>query len=818
MKPFLCNNCLVLEHTMRKLHSLLLLIFIPVLTWCQNAPIQKITGVISGNIQDGKTGKAIQGATVILYSKENKNMFKNSITDKNGEYIFDKTNFGYYQLSIKMIGYAHYQLDSLWLRSEKDEIYLSDIQLKDSSNALNEVVVYAEKKLIEEKDGVLTYNVAESPLNNGSSTSDMLKNIPLVNANPDGSITVKGKGPLILIDEKPTNLNAQQLADLLESLPANMVEKVEVMQTPPPEYATYDGSVINIVTKKGRVGLYQRYAASAGTSGSKSISSHVNYKSNSFSFNSNFNLGINKAIGNSWSHRKNIYTDSVNYLYNESSYINKSINPSLRLQASVDYNKQSNSDFVYQGNLNYIDNTSHTLYSNLNNQMKVWKASNRNVNYDGNTYSHGLTGSYMWKSKTGLEKIQIYSGINFGKNVNNKSFYQQYLLSDLLPNGLDSTQNQLMDNYSTSYYVRGNYTKPFNQKGKTLFTSGLSFTENDYHTILNANYLNKLDSSFYPNELLNSDFFFYQGILTARMGIVFILPAGWRITINEQGEYTNTRFRFIKGNIPNSNADYWRFLPSITIRKEFSKQFNTSFTYRETIRRPGITELNPNIDYTDAYNIRFGNPFIQPTLTQNFEWNLSYSQPKFNVNTTYGYNKINDVFSSVRTLISTGKTQTTYQNISDQDEYHANIWSGINVSNKFKLNISSGINYNKYSPIEKLLYKYIDGSSYYAGLNYSYMPNNLTMIEASNKYNNFASPQGKTRSNISMSFSLQRKLMNKQLVLNLAAIDPFGLTTYTGYTAGSNFTIDSYSQNNVKNFRFTVSYNFNKTYNKKLKG
>ena len=98
------------------------------------------------------------------------------------------------------------------------------------------------------------------------------------------------------------------------------------------------------------------------------------------------------------------------------------------------------------------------------------------------------------------------------------------------------------------------------------------------------------------------------------------------------------------------------------------------------------------------------------------------------------------------------------------------------------------------------------------------MPNNLTMIEASNKYNNFASPQGKTRSNISMSISLQRKLMNKQLVLNLAAIDPFGLTTYTGYTAGSNFTIDSYSQNNVKNFRFTVSYNFNKTYNKKLKG
>jgi len=138
MKPFLCNNCLVLTHTMRKYYYLFLFIIIPAMTWCQITPIHKITGTILGNLQDGKTGKAIQGANVTLYLKENKNIFKNSITDKNGEFIFDKINFGYYQLSIKMIGYGQYQLDSLWLRSEKDEIYLSDIQLKDSSNALNE--------------------------------------------------------------------------------------------------------------------------------------------------------------------------------------------------------------------------------------------------------------------------------------------------------------------------------------------------------------------------------------------------------------------------------------------------------------------------------------------------------------------------------------------------------------------------------------------------------------------------------------------------------------------------------------------------------
>jgi hypothetical protein len=248
------------------------------------------------------------------------------------------------------------------------------------------------------------------------------------------------------------------------------------------------------------------------------------------------------------------------------------------------------------------------------------------------------------------------------------------------------------------------------------------------------------------------------------------------------------------------------------LRKEFSRQFNTSITFRETIRRPGIVELNPSVDYTDPYNIRFGNPYVQPALTQNFDFNLSYSEAKFNINTGFGYNKIKDVFSSVRTLITAGKTQTTYQNISDQDEYHASLWSGITVTRKFRLNISSGINYNSYSDIEKLLYHYEDGGSYYAGLNYSYMPDNITVFEAANRYNNFSNPQGKTHSNISMTLSAQRKFFNKKLVVNLTAIDPLGLTKYESYTAGTNFIINSFSQSNTQNFRLTLSYQINKTF------
>jgi outer membrane receptor protein involved in Fe transport len=848
---------------MKLAHLLFLFVLLCTLSLnAQTTKSAKSVATLMGNVQEATTGKPILGATITLKlqaldtttkiaqvtssnttnntspntslttspsttsstspnksSNPSPNTNINSdITDKNGAFNFEQIPFGYYRLTINALGFARYQVDSIWLRAEKDEVVLNDIQLKDSTNNLSEVVVYADKKLIEDKDGVLTYNVSESPISNGSNASDILKNMPLVNANPDGTLTVKGKAPLILIDDKPTNLNAQQLTDLLESLPANVIEKVELMQNPPPEYATHDGSVINIVSKKGRIGFSQRYALTAGSRGETSLSSNVNYKSQKLSFNGNVGIGTARSYGNSWSHRKNIYTDSVNYFYNTSDYLNKNWHPNLRLQVDYDIDKRHSWGVVYQGNTNYLNNVSNTQYTNLDSNFRVWKASTRQVDYIGSSYSHGMNASYLWKGVNPVEKLQLFSGINFGKNQNGKDFFQQYLLQDFLPSGLDSSQNQQSDTYTTSYYIRANYNKPFDSAGKKIITTGFSFTQSDDHNILNTNYLNKLDSTYHENSLLSNDFFFYQSIFTARLGGIFLLPSGWRLIFGAQAEYTAAAFKFLKGNTVDANNDYWRVLPNATIRRDFTPQLNMSLVYRQAIRRPGIRELNPSIDYTDPYNIRFGNPYVKPALTHNWDYSISYNTKGLNINGGLGYSKVKDVFSAVRTLVSTGKTQTTYTNIADQDEMHASLWSGITISPKLKFNMSTGYNYNRYSEVDKILFKYRDGGSYYVGLNYSYMPDNLTMLEASNKYSSFANPQGKARSNINMTISGQRKFLNKKLVVNITAVDPLGLTKYTGYTEGRNFVVNTYSVSNTRNFRLTVSYQLNKTYTKKKPG
>jgi len=779
--------------------------------WAQvnNKPKAQL-GSIIGNVLDNKSGKPLAFASIRLAGLGDSSKPVTIIADKNGSFDFEKLVLGYYRLTVEVVGFAKTNMDSIHLHIERYDINLGDIKLNETASSLDEVVIYAEKPLIENKDGKIIYNVAESPLSNGSNASEMLRNLPLMSANPDGTLLLRGKEPLILMDEKPVNLNGQQLTDLLESLPANVVEKVEIMTNPPPEYATYPGGVINIITKKGRVGIYERISVSGGTKGEAAVSGNFNYRSSKLNISSSIGTGTGEVRGNSYSHRQNIYADSLNYFYSDASFRNRSQHPNGRLQTDYEFNKRITASFVYQGNLNFFDNSSNTLYTNRDSTKNVYRASTRANEYVGNGYSHGFSASYQWKGRNPVEKLQVYSGLSISKNDNDRDFYQQFLQSDFLPTGLDSTQIQLTDNYIHSFYINSNYNKPLNDTGTIYLTTGASFSSNSYHNVLSTSFLRKFDHIFIGNDLLSNNFYFHQTIFTARAALVIGLPLQWRLIAGAQAEYTRSDFQFIKGNSADADNAYWRLLPNVTLRKEFSKELNMSWVFRETIRRPGITELNPSIDYSDPYNIRFGNPHIQPSLTDNYDLNIGYVEKKFNINANLGYNRIRNVFNSIRTLVDSGKTQITYQNISDQEELQASLWTGITVTRQFKVNISAGYNFNKYSGKEKLLYRYIDGGTFYTTFNYSYAPDNLTVIEANNRYTSFATPQGRSRSNINMSISVQRKFFNKRLIVGLSAIDPFGLQVYNGFTYGTNFNIESHSESNTQNFRLSVSYQLSK--------
>jgi ferric enterobactin receptor len=800
-----------MKHVVKNL-LLIILLFIGGSAFSQS---KTDVGIIIGNVLEDETAKPIEGATVSIFRSGDTTNKRSQLTDKNGNFDFEDLPFGYYRVAITSIGFAETILDSVYLRAERYDFNLGDIKLRRSSAQLSEVIVYAEKPLIENKDGKIIYNVGESAMSGGSSTAELLKSMPLINNDPNGKILLKGKEPKILIDDKPTELNAQQLADLLESLPGSSIEKIELMTNPPPQYASEAGGVINIVTKKGKVGVVGKVTISGGSRGEGNIASNISYRHKKFTLNSNAGFAASRYTGNNYSRRENYYTDSTNYFHTDGNFKNKNLRPNLRVQADYEYNKYQSFNIVLQSNYNFFDNYSTTQYTNLNRFNQVYKLSSRTNATQGDGHSNGLTLSYLLKGKNPAEKLQVIAAATAGKNDNGRDFHQQFFQPDFSPTGLDSLQQQAGDYLSNSLSLRVNYDKPFDTSGISLST-GVAVIRSNNHNILNTAFYKRADQQFVNNDLLSTNFRFHQDILSARAALSFRLKKSWRITAGAQVDQTFNTFQFIKGNAQDVKSTYVNVLPNVTIRKDFDRNFNTALIYRSTIRRPGIAELNPSVDYTDPYNIRFGNPYLLPSLAHNFDWNVGLVKGKYYFNTSVGLNIVKDVFNTIRTLADNGITEVTYQNIADRIEYESTLWGGYTFSKKLRMNASAGYTYNQYSEQEKRLYKYRDGGTFYTSINYSYMPTSLLTFDGNARYSSFSDPQGRAKSNLTMNLGVQRKFFNKRLIVSLTAIDPIKVQKFITYTYGTRFTLENYNSTNTRNFRVAVAYQLNKMQQKKL--
>jgi ferric enterobactin receptor len=803
---------------MKPLFCILGALFFYIQGYCQKPQPEnkRLLGLIIGNILDAQTNKPLSFATIQLKKASDSIPKTQVVSDKNGAFECINLPFGYYSLKVSMVGYATLQMDSIYLREERYDFNLGDVKLSLSSGAISEIIVYAEKPLIENKDDKIIFNVGESALSGGATTAELLKNMPLINNDPTGKILLKGKEPKILIDDKPTDLNAQQLQDLLESLPGHSIDKIEVMTTPPPQYATETGGVINIVTKKGKIGWVGRVSASAGSRGESALSANGSYRNQKLVLNINGGLGVSTIGGNSYSKRENNYTDSTNYFNTESRYKNFSSRPNFRLQADYEIDKQHLLSFTYQQNPNSFDNNSTTTYTNINRLKQIYRLSDRNNHTIGNGQNHAVSGSYNIKQKSGPGYLRFIGNANLTHAQTDKLFFQQFLFADKTPTGVDSTQRQFFETDNNSASIRVDFLTPFKKK-QNNFNGGVSYLNSWYHGRVNTQFFRKSDQNYVTNDVLSNDFTNKQMVATARVGFSYFLQKKYRLSFGLQAEYTQLEFIFLKGNAANVDNGYWNVLPNFTFRRDFTKELNTTLVYRATIKRPGIGELNPNIEYGDPYNIRFGNPYLEPTLSHNYDWNVSYVKGKYYLNTSLGYNKLKQVFNTIRTLLPGGKTEVTWKNIADRTEYEASAWGGYTFTKKFRMNGSVGYTYNKYGAAEKLLYKYRDGATFYTSVNYNLTPSNVLSFDGTARYNNFADPQGRSRSNLTLNLGVQRKFMDRRLIISINVIDPIAQQQYRTFAYGANFNLESFSSSNTRNYRLAISYQLNKVVSKPIK-
>ncbi|HEY6502780.1 MAG TPA: outer membrane beta-barrel protein [Chitinophagaceae bacterium] len=794
----------------RPVSLLLTLTFLTIAALAQEKPAN---GTLTGNIMDEKK-KALEGASASIISMADSLQVKTALTDKDGGFIIQNISYGYYRLQISYVGLRPLIIDSIYFRAERSDFNLNDLTLhpKNSEN-LEEFIVYAEKPLIQSKDGNITFNAGESALAAGSTASELLTNVPLVTKDPDGKITVRGKEPKILIDDKPVELNLQQLQDLLESMPGSSIEKIEVMTNPPPQYANEQGGVINIVTKKGKVGKTGRLNISAGTRGEGSINGNYTYRKQGVAVAINGGLAYSRFEGIGYSYRNNIYPDSSNFFNTRNINMNKSVRPNFRVNVDYDLDKFQSINAVLQYNSSDYISNSITEYTNINRFGDIYRLSERAINTDGDNYNGSLNLSYLLKTKTPGEQLRILLSGNVSTSSNDRDYYQRFFYPDHTPNGIDSTQEQLNYNNSNGYNIRADYSKPL-KNFKTIFSFGTYYTRNNSDVETEAGYFRKSDSLFVPVDQLSNDFLFHQAVINFRTSVRQVIAANFSATAGIAVEQTDIWFELIKENREAKNS-YWTWLPFANINKNWQDKLNLTLSWRRSIRRPGINELNPTVDFSDPYNIRFGNPKLEASTADNFDLVAGRTKTKYYINAGLGYNIVNDIFSRVRTLLPDGKTQITWENISGRKEYEASAWGGLTLTKKLRTNVSASYTFNQYSSFDRTYNYYRNGGSFTSNINASYAPKDVWNFTGSFTFNRFANPQGYARWNWSMNAGIQRKFFARRLTVTANLIDIFSPQQIRTYTYGSNFNLESYNSTRTKNIRFTLGYNFTKVPKKK---
>jgi hypothetical protein len=782
-------------------------LFLLVFTVCSFIAAAQDTppGIIAGNVLDEKK-KALEGVSVQLISLEDSSNQKTTSTDNTGFFTITGIPFGHYRLKFSFVGLQVKVIDSLNFRAERFDFNLTDITLmQKSANNLEEVVVYAEKPLVESKDGNITFNAAESALSAGSNANELLTNVPLITKDPDGKLLVRGKEPKILIDDKPVELNQQQLQDLLESMPGSSIEKIEVLTNPPPQYANEQGGVISITTRKGRVGKSGRITLSGGSRGEASINGNYNYRKQGFAMNINAGYGYNVYRNNSYSIRQNL--NSLRNYETQSTADNNNKRPNFRANFDYDFNKYNALNVVVAYNQNGSDNESGTDF------LPSYRMSHRVIGTTGNSYNPNFSLAYTLRTKNPGEVLKLIAGGSYSDNDNLRSFYQQFLNADGSLTGLDSLLNQGTGTKTSGLNYRLNYDLPLKNK-KTFFSAGSFYNTSVSKINTAATYKQSWDGKMAELSALTYAFTYHQNVSNFRVSAKQLLTKTMSVTGGMSAEHTKFDFdvtsKFLK-----SGNEYWSYLPFATFNKNWKDKLNVTASYRRSIRRPGYGELSPIIDSSDLFNLRSGNPDLLPTFTDNFDLVLGKTKKSFYINLGLGMNLVHDVFNHIRTEINDSTTLLMWQNSSGKKEYEASTWSGYTVSKKTRVNASASYTYNVYSGFDKAKRNYKDGGSITSNLNTNYAISPIWNCTGSFTYNNFSTPQGSSKSSLSMNIGIQVKALQKKLTLTANFIDPFAQQEYRNFTYGSSFILENYSSTKSRNIRLTASYNFTKMAGKK---
>jgi len=677
--------------------SLALILIIPFFSFSQI--------IVKGKVKDSIS--YIEFANVILMDVDN-NFVSGSITNDEGSFTI-KSNKGKYNLKVSFIGYKD------WVREvlvENKDIDLGNIQLIQSENKLEEVIISAKKPTIKRKVDRLIFNIENSIISSGGDAIDVLQKTPGVRVDRS-SIGLIGKSSVrILINDRLSPLSGEDLVTYLRTLSSDDIAKIEVITNPPSKYeAEGNSGLINIVLKKVKKDFFVgniRSTYREATYSSVFLGGGVTYQKNKLSLFVNINSG-DGSIEVSETNKIFYPTQSWD-TDTKIRYFRKFV--SGRIGIDYDISNKTSFGVQYLGATSRPDNIERTATNILNNSNSIDSLLLTNANSNKKTYYHSLNGHFKTELDTLGRSINIdvdyftYNN-NQGRNNTTETFLEN---GNIVQNSTDifkNTSNQRVESFTSGI----DFEWPTNFTNLE-FGGKLSYIKNNS----DVGAFNFQNGSFVvnPNQ---SNIFEYKENTQAIYVSASKSVKKWDFKLGFRLELTQTEGNSVTLNQSNKN-NYSKLFPTAYITYNPNDDNSLSLNYGKRINRPSYRELNPFRWFSNPYSFTEGNPFLQPSFVDNFEVSHTFQN---NLNTSLYLSLTEDGSDQITLTDITSNIQATVRR-NFLEEYAI----GISQSYTFKeiKCLESYLQYDfNYSKIKSTLPNTIDeqdGLNFYAGIDNSF--------------------------------------------------------------------------------------------------
>ena len=649
---------------------------------------KQLPGTIMGFIFEKSSDKPLEFAQVILKRAKDSIFVQGAVSDSKGKFLFEKVPAGDYRINYSFIGFGNGRTDPFSLGSGQLRLNIGKIYITESTKTISEVEVTGRKSTFVNSIDRKTFNVGEDLMSSTGSLSDLLQNVPSVQVDIDGNVSLRGsENVTILINGKPSAMMNLDRAAVLQQIPANSIEKIDVITNPSAKYKP-DGTsgIINIVLKKNKsLGLNGNASANAGNDSRYNGNVTINYNPGKWNFFGN--AGLRQDA------RQRI-TDISTQTYLNGVETSSVINHAVSGGRPVSYIGGLGTDFKLNDRNRFGVSANYNRRVQKQNDLSVYTVDTfriREEDYNRNRYQP--------QTETDLELAGSWQH-NFGReghdlNINYTNSFTRELEDNYYTNLYRIPANQY--NYDNVFYDRANresqflaeYTNEWSKESKLEAGFELDRMHNDMDLHRDTTAMNQhllvMDVSR-SNHFIRSE---QTGVLYVtfehKMG-KFGFLAGLR------GEITHTTADLVTKNTTIDN-NYNRLYPTLHTSYEISDTHQLQLNYSHRIRRPEDEQLNPFPEYQDPRNIRSGNPNLKPEDIHSLELGYQFKKKAITfISTAYCRFNFNGITSI--TKVNGDTLVSTLQNLSKSTSAGLEIIFSATLGKLATVNLSSNTFYN----------------------------------------------------------------------------------------------------------------------------